>query len=149
MSDVIDTVSWPVTHYVYVEKIGPFMQTAQAAWQQVHTFAAALGASNQITGAFSMYKMGPPTYRAGFRIAAAPVELPAGLTYLKFEGGKFARYVVKGPYSQLPGATGRAWEEFGKSGLPGREAFAVENYANDPASTPEDQLITEILMPIA
>jgi predicted transcriptional regulator YdeE len=146
-SDVIDVVSWPETHYVYVEKIGPFMQTAQAAWQQVHSFAAALSAHNQITGAFSMYKMEPPTYRAGFRIATPPVELPAGLTYLNFEGGRFARYVVKGSYSQLPEATGHAWAEFGKSGLAARDAMAVENYANDPSSTPEDQLITEILMP--
>jgi predicted transcriptional regulator YdeE len=148
-SNVIDVVSWPETHYVYVEKIGPFMQTAQAAWQLVHTFAAALSAHNQITGAFSMYKMEPPTYRAGFRIAAPAVELPDGLTNLKFEGGKFARYVVKGSYAQLPEASGQAWAEFGKSGLPSRDGFAVENYANDPSSTPEDQLITEILMPTA
>jgi DNA gyrase inhibitor GyrI len=146
-SDLIDVVSWPETHYVYVEKVGPFMQTAQQAWQEVHTFAAALSAHNQITGAFSMYKMDPPTYRAGFRIAAPAVELPAGLTYLKTEGGRFARYVVKGSYAQLPVETGKAWEEFGKSGLQPRSAMAIENYANDPKSTPEDQLITEILMP--
>jgi predicted transcriptional regulator YdeE len=147
-SDLIDVVSWAETHYVYVEKDGPFMQTAQQAWQQVHTFAAALSAHNQITGAFAMYKMDPPTYRAGFRIAAPAVKLPAGLTYVKTEAGKFARYVVKGSYSQLPVESGKAWEEFGKSGLPSRNAMAIENYANDPKTTPEDQLITEILMPI-
>ena len=146
-SEVIDIISWPETHYVYVEKVGPFMQTAQQAWQQVHTFAAALSAHNQITGAFAMYKMNPPTYRAGFRIAAPPVELPSGLSYVKTEPGRFARYVVKGSYAQLPVESGKAWAEFAKSGLAARDAMAIENYANDPKNTPEDQLITEILMP--
>jgi predicted transcriptional regulator YdeE len=148
-AEVIDTVSWPETHYVYVEKIGPFMQNARQAWQELHTFAGDLSKYNQITGAFALYKMGPQIYRAGFRISREPIDLPAGLAYVKFEGGKFARFVVKGSYSQLPDASGRAWSEFGKSGLPARDSFAVENYLNAPGTTPEDQLITEILIPTA
>lgn len=147
ITEALEIVTWPETHYVYVEKVGPFMQNAQKAWQELHTFAADVSKHNQITGAFAQYKIGPEIYRAGFRIAGAPIELPAGLTYTKFEGGRYARFVVKGSYSQLPEASGRAWSDFGKSGLPARDAFAVENYVNDPTSTPEDQLITEILIP--
>jgi DNA gyrase inhibitor GyrI len=148
-TEVLEIVTWPETHYVYVEKVGPFMQNAHQAWQELHALAPSLANRAQITGAFAMYKMGPQIYRAGFRIAAAPLEVPAGLTYLKFEGGKFARYVVKGSYAQLPQESGRAWSEFGKSGLPARDAFALENYANDPSTTPEAELITEILIPTA
>jgi effector-binding domain-containing protein len=32
--------------------------------------------------------------------------------------------------------------------LPLRADYNVENYANDPRVTPEDQLITEILFPV-
>jgi hypothetical protein len=31
--------------------------------------------------------------------------------------------------------------------LPLRDDYFLENYVNDPRSTPEDQLITEILVP--
>jgi effector-binding domain-containing protein len=31
--------------------------------------------------------------------------------------------------------------------LPLRDDYFIENYVNDPRSTPEDQLITEILVP--
>jgi effector-binding domain-containing protein len=30
-----------------------------------------------------------------------------------------------------------------------RDDFAIENYVNDPDSTPEDKLVTEILIPTA
>jgi effector-binding domain-containing protein len=30
-----------------------------------------------------------------------------------------------------------------------RDDYAIENYLNDPDSTPEDQLVTEILIPTA
>ena len=30
-----ETVSFPETHYVFVEKIGPFMENAGAAWQNI------------------------------------------------------------------------------------------------------------------
>jgi effector-binding domain-containing protein len=30
-----------------------------------------------------------------------------------------------------------------------RDDFAIENYTNDPKTTPEEQLVTEILVPTA
>jgi DNA gyrase inhibitor GyrI len=146
---VMEVVTWPETHYVYVEKIGPFAQNAQQAWQQAHTLAAALSEHNRITGAMSLYKIGPQIYRAGFIIAAPPTQLPEGLAYQKSAGGKYARSVVTGSYAQLPQASGRAWDEFKKSNLQARDDFAIEHYVNDPSSTPEDKLITEILIPTA
>ncbi len=29
-----EVVTWPEMHYVFVERIGPFMENAGAAWQQ-------------------------------------------------------------------------------------------------------------------
>jgi predicted transcriptional regulator YdeE len=140
-------VNWPETHYVFVEKVGPFMQNAPQAWQDAHKLLPALLAHNQIVGYMSLYKMGPQIYRAGFALAQPPKNLPEGLAYERFPGGKYSRFVLTGSYSQLPAATGTAWNIVAEEKIAVRDDYAIENYINDPRQTPEDQLITEILVP--
>ncbi len=142
-----DSVTWPETHYVFVEKIGPFKDNAPQAWQEAHSFAREISANNKIAGAMSLYKMGLKIYRAGFILPSPPVQLPEGLQYEKFMGGKYVRYVLTGPYSNLPEASGRAWGDVAEKKIQLRDDYAIENYVNDPNSTPEDQLVTEILIP--
>ena len=96
----------------------------------------------------SLYKVGPKIYRAGFGLSAPPVELPEGLAYELFKGGKYSRFVLTGPYSDFPGS-GRVFEIIAQKKVPQRDDFCIENYANDPRTTPEDQLVTEILIPKA
>jgi DNA gyrase inhibitor GyrI len=144
-----EIVDWPETHYVFVEKIGPFMKTAPDAWQTAHGVAPLLKENNQVTGYMSLYKTNPNVYRAGFALAAVPVKLPPELRYEKFAGGKYSKFVLTGPYSNLPQASGRVWEIVSKSDIMVRPDFAIENYANNPKETPEDKLITEILVPTA
>jgi predicted transcriptional regulator YdeE len=143
-----DTLQWPETHYVFLEKVGPIPQNAPQAWQEFHTFMPGLQARYSITGAMSLYKMGPQIYRAGYMLAAPPLDLPAGLRYEKFAGGKYARFTLKGPYAQLGPATGRVMQLVAEQHLPLRDDFNIENYVTDPSKTPEDQLITEILVPV-
>jgi DNA gyrase inhibitor GyrI len=144
-----EIVNWAETHYVFIERVGPFMNTAPQAWQELHGNVPAIAAKNQITGYFSLYKMEPKIYRAGVSLAAPPVELPAGLQYEKISGGKLSRFVLTGPYSLLPEASGRVWQLAAEIKIPLREDFAIENYVNDPKTTPVDKLITEILLPTA
>jgi effector-binding domain-containing protein len=144
-----EILSFPATHYVFVEKIGPFMQNAGQAWQSAHTFVPELSKKNKITGYMSLYKMGPKIYRAGFALAAPPVDLPEGLAYENFAGGKYAKFILTGPYSELPAASGQVWNTVAEKKLPLRDDYAIENYMNDPRVTPEDQLITHILVPAA
>lgn len=68
-----EVVNFPLTHYVFVEKIGPFMQNAGQAWQTAHAFVPELSKRNQITAYMSLYKMGPKVYRAGFGLSGPPV----------------------------------------------------------------------------
>jgi predicted transcriptional regulator YdeE len=143
-----DTLQWPETHYVFLEKVGPIPQNAPQAWQEFHTFMPGLQARYGVTGAMSLYKTGPQIYRAGYMLAAPPVDLPAGLRYEKFAGGKYVRFTLKGPYSQLGPATGRAFELVAEQRIPLRDDFNIENYVTDPSKTPEDQLITEIMFPV-
>jgi effector-binding domain-containing protein len=144
-----EIVNWPETHYAFVEKTGPFMKIAPEAWQTAYSLASILAEHNQITGSMSLYKMNPNVYRAGFVLAAEPVKLPSGLEYERFAGGKYSRFVLTGSYSNLPAATGRVFEIVAKSNIMLRSEFNIEHYANDARTTPEEQLITEILVPTA
>ena len=144
-----EVVDFPATHYVYVEKTGDFASIAPQTWKSAHAFVPELSMKNQITGYMSLYKIGPKLYRAGFALAAPPVDLPDGLAYEQIAGGKYSRFVLTGPYSDLPAASGQAWNTIAEKKIPLRDDFAIENYVNDPRTTPEHQLITQILIPTA
>lgn len=140
---------WPTTHYVFIEKIGSFQNTAPQAWKDLHEFVPAISEHNKITGYVSLYKMGPKIYRAGVSIEAEPKNLPQNLQYERFPGGKYSRFVLTGPYPELGKATGRVFEIVTEKKIQLRDDYCIENYVNDPRTTPEEQLITEILIPTA
>jgi predicted transcriptional regulator YdeE len=144
-----EIVNWAETHYVFIEKTGPFMNTAPQAWQELHNNIPELAAKNKIAQYLSLYKAEAGIYRAGVSLVALPVELPAQMQYEKFNGGKYSRFVLTGPYCDLPEASCRVWQLAGEKQIPVREDFAIENYLNDPRITPEAELITEILVPTA
>jgi effector-binding domain-containing protein len=144
-----ELVHWPETHYVFVEKTGPFPKICPEAWQTAHSVAPLLKEHNQVTGYMSLYRTSPNVYRAGFVLPAPPVKLPPELKYEKFAGGGYSKFVLTGPYTLLPQASGRVWEIVSKKGIMVRPDFAIENYVNNPKETPEDKLITEILVPTA
>ncbi len=142
-----EIVNWPESHFVFVEKEGAFSSTAPQAWQELHRFKSAIARHNQITGAMALYKPGPKIYRAGFLLADAARELPDNIQYAPFGGGRYSRFVLTGSYSQLHEASARVWSIVSERPIPLRDDFAIEYYANDPSTTPEEQLITEILVP--
>jgi effector-binding domain-containing protein len=142
-----EVVNWPETHYVFIEKAGPFQNTAPQAWQQLHSLVPKLLEQNKITGYMSLYKVASQIYRAGLALAAAPGDLPEGLSYEKFPGGKYSRFVLTGPYSNLPEACGRVFQIVAETKILLRDDFGIENYISDPRITPEEQLVTQILVP--
>ncbi len=131
-----EIVDFAPMHYVFVEKTGPFMKVAPEAWQTVHSLSPLLREHNQIKGGVSLYRMDPNTYRAGFSLEAEPVHLPQGLTYEKFAGGRYSKFVLTGPYSDLPAASGRAWEIVGKSGTMVRSDSAFRTTSTIPSTHP-------------
>ena len=72
LTETPQIVTWPEMHYVFLEKIGPFQNTAPAAWGTLHKSVPAISEHNKITGYTSLYKVGPKIYRAGVSLAAAP-----------------------------------------------------------------------------
>lgn len=142
-----EIVNWPQTHYIFIEKVGPFMEVAPAAWNSAHPLVPAISEHNKITGYMTFYKRVPQVYRAGFSLAAAPQNLPEAFTYEKFSGGKYSRFVLTGRFSDLGAASGRVFEIVAEKGIRMREDFCIEHYVTDPRETPEDQNVIEILIP--
>ena len=142
-------IVFPAVHYVFIEREGPFMQTAPAAWGQLHSLLPALGATSSIQLYLSQYRPKPPLYRAGVTVAEAPAELAGGLRYELFAGGPYYRWTLTGPYTELPEACGLAFAQAERDKLPLGEAFFLENYTKDPRVTPAAELVTEILFPAA
>ena len=147
LTETPEIVVWPQSHYLYVETIGPFVDSAGPAWQKLHRYVPEISERNQISGFTSLYKVGPQIYRAGVLLPAAPVEIPHGLKYESFLGGKYSKFVLQGSYAQLPEASRRVFEIVAQTKIKVRDDFYIENYANDPKTTPESQLLTEILVP--
>ncbi len=142
-------IAWPETHYAFIEKIGPFQETAPQAWQAINQLIPTIAEHHKITGYMSLYKVEAKIYRAGVALDAAPAELPEGVQYTNFKGGNYVRFVLTGAYSNLPEACGRVFLLVAEKKIPQRDDFCIENYVNDPRTTPEDQLVTEILIPAA
>jgi DNA gyrase inhibitor GyrI len=130
-----------------VEKVGPFLETAPAAWGEVAPLIPAIGEQNTVAKFMSLYKAPQQIYRAGVAVAQAPNNLPAGVKHEVFSGGKYSKFVLTGPYTHLPEASGRVFEIVKQKKIVMREDWYIENYLNDPRTTPAEQLVTEILIP--
>ena len=147
LTEVPEVVQWPETYYVFVEKVGPFVETAPKAWGEAHAQLGELTLHNNVTGYMSLYKVWSKTYRAGFALEAPPTELPRGLRYEVFEGGKYSKFVLEGSYTQLPQASRRVMELMEELPIETREDYFIEHYVKDPRTTPAEQLQTDILVP--
>ena len=143
-----EVVIWPETLYAFVEKIGPFQKTAAEAWQELGKVMPALAGQGKLKR-FSLYKVGMQVYRAAVALDALPTNLPHGVKCEKFKGGKYSRFTLKGPWSDLGPASGRVFEIVNETKLEQRDDFCIEHYLTDPMTTPEDQNVTEILIPTA
>jgi effector-binding domain-containing protein len=149
LTETAEIVTWPETHYVFVETTGSIPKNAPLAWQKFQPFVPQMKSNPGITGFLRLYKMEPPVYRAGASVAAKPSQLPDNLRYERIKGGKYARFILTGSYSQLPQATTRVIELVSGQKLRLRDDYHIEHYMNDPATTPEEKLVTEILFPVA
>lgn len=149
LNENFERVTIPAAHYVYLERVGPFHETAPAAWQKVAGKLPKLLKIGKVGIGMSLYKVAPQIYRAGFTMAQKPDCIPEEMHYAHFEGGNYLRFVLTGSYSQLPQACGRVFEIVQEMKIATvDERFNIEAYPTDPNSTPEEQLITEILVPV-
>jgi len=151
----IEMVTRPTTHYIFLERRGPFAEIAPPAWDEMHPLVASQVSQTEIVEYLGLSgvdrsKMGEGgmIYQAGVAVKEAPKSPLKGLQYRKIESGKYARFLLTGPYAHIAPAFDQVFRTLaGKVEL--REEYCIENYLNDPKITPEDALKTEILIPAA
>ncbi len=151
-----ETVIRPAAHFVYLQRTGPFAEIAPPAWDELFRLLAGKLSHEQFTellglSAMDRSKQGEEStvYQAGVCVASKPAEVPKGLQYSKLAGGKYAQFVLTGPYSHIWIAFNQIFRALSESKTSLREDYCIENYINDPKVTPEDRLQTRILIPIS
>lgn len=152
LTEVPQVVHLPDSHYLFIEAFGPFQNTAPNTWGEFHKHMPSLLTTFNMVHVCSFYKIEPPQYRAGMIIDSAPSleSLPEGLSYELVTGGKYVKYVYTGPYDNLGEMVGRMYKLFGEqTEHVKRDGFAIEMYTNDPKTTPKEELITELWIPVA
>jgi AraC-like DNA-binding protein/DNA gyrase inhibitor GyrI len=149
-----ETVSRPLTHYVFIEKRGPFPEVAPPLWNELHPMLPKLDQSKirEYLGLSGIDRSRPGEdsmiYEAGVSMTEEPETLPAGMRHREIKSGRYARFLLTGPYSQIWTAFDRVFKSLAEQHVALRPEFCIENYLNDPRETPEESLLTEILIPI-
>jgi DNA gyrase inhibitor GyrI len=72
-----------------------------------------------------------------------------GIGVQKIKNGKYARFLLTGPYTQIWPAFDQMFKTLAENRVDLRPEYCIENYLNNPQQTPEDRLLTELLIPIA
>lgn len=155
LSKNYEIVKRPVIHFIYVEKRGPFQEMAQIAWPEM--FENVLAKIDQscireflgLSGIDKAHKdEEAQIYSAGLGLSQEPERKLKGSEYRKIPAGNYAKFVLKGSYSQIWPAFREVFKKLAENNVQLREEFCIENYLNDPVRTPEPELVTEILVPV-
>jgi AraC-like DNA-binding protein/DNA gyrase inhibitor GyrI len=155
LTSEFQTVTRPLTHYVFLERLGPFPEVAPPLWTELMPLLDQLD-RRQIReylglSGIDKTKVGEETmiYQAGVAVTHEPGRLPHGLRHRSIESGRYARFLLTGPYAHIWTAFDRIFKALGEKRTRLRPDYCIENYLNDPRVTPEDRLQTELLVPIA
>jgi len=150
-----EIVNGPTSTFVYLEAKGDFMKIAHPLWQQLHDVAHGKLEKDKMARMMGLSLMeagaGVPggTYQAGFEYRGEPTKaLPLGMKVRHLDGGRYARFLMRGPYAHLAVAYPLAMQRVAEAGLKMRHAFFMEAYLNTPEDTEESELLTEIFIPI-
>ena len=107
LSVEFEPVNRPLTHYVFLETHGPFAEVAPPLWnelipllgkldrQQMWEFLGLSGIDKNRIGEDTMI------YQAGVALVQEPKVLPAGFQHRAIKAGKYACFLLIGPYSHI------------------------------------------------
>lgn len=149
LKEITTEVEWPAVHYVYVEKPETYLEVNSLCWAEFDAAKPYISDDSlHFLTYFSLFKPGKG-FCAGGTVAEAPVEdLPVGVQYMELESGRYLQYTVTGDYSQLPDAYKAVLQRVKDGGIITRGGWYIEHYVNRHETTPEDELVTHILVPI-
>lgn len=141
--------------FLYLEAIGPFMKTAPQCWQDFWQFIGSAATTLPIVHMAGLSRIDESKtgdaqfiYQAGAFLKTEPNVIPKHLQVRNTKPGKYAKFVLTGSYNQLPEAYPKAFEILATKNIPLRNDFCIEIYVNNPQTTAEAELKTEILIPI-
>lgn len=142
-------------HLVFIEKRGAFEKNAPLAWQEFLPLLIAHFHTNEIQSVVGLGHIDKSLqgddaciYQAGILLAEKPANLPNDLSYRLLPAQTYACYTLKGAYSQLANVYPQVFEMLHRTHHRIQDDFCMEIYLNDPRTTPEADLRTEILIPI-
>lgn len=133
---------------------GEFSDIAPIAWEKFLKLVPLIKedlSESQFLGIGKMYAEDSRNicdYQAAISIPSNSNFEMEGLKRQVLAKGKYAKFLLKGTYDNIWIAFDKAFEVIGNNGLELADSPCIENYLNDPQITPEDDLLTEILIPI-
>lgn len=136
--------------------LGPYAESIRAAWRELAPWVGRTGHVTTDTLYLGLCHVAPEcTPHAVVRYDAA-VTVPMHVrddgyvTVRTVRGGMYASVMHKGPYNSLAWSwSALYWEWLPGSGRTPREAPCVESYLNDPRTTPDNELLTRLYLPLA
>ena len=154
LSPEFDFVSRPLSHYVFLQKQGSFAEVAPPAWIELFPELVAIR-QTQIIGYLGLSLVNEINaaeeamiYQAGVVISCAPRGPTKPLQYKEIPAGRYARFTLQGPYFQIWPAFHLIFMRLTEEDVRLRAGFCIENYLNDPKTTLDKDLITELLIPV-
>lgn len=145
----------PALRVAFIRHIGPYDQVG-AAWGRLFAWAGPRGLLGPTMRYFGLCHSDPdvtPPEKVQYDaclVVGANVQPEGDIGVQEVAAGEFAVAVHKGPYSTL----GETYAMLCGQWLPasGRQPGSppsMERYLNDPRSTPEDKLLTEVCLRLA
>jgi len=154
MREDVEIVEMPELRVAAVRHSGPYSEISRA-FGQLGQAAGAAGLFGPGSAMIAIYHDDPRTTpaselrsEAGVVIAEG-LTIPAGLVETRIHAGRFARTIHAGPYDELPAI----WQEFQGEGLAQvgqrrRSGASFEIYRNTPGEVPDEDLVTELYIPV-
>lgn len=141
---------------VYVEKKGIFREVAMPTWFELIPIVDKYLPKERINEYLGISIIENNTsddskmiYLAAVGMNAVPEKLPKGLEFKKLKGGKYAKFILTGATHQVWDAFDKIFKKLSDEKIQLCDGACIENYLSNPEVVPEDELVTELLVPIA
>lgn len=133
---------------------GEFKDIAPIAWQKFLNIVGTIKedlSQSEFLGVGTMDKSDTKqvcNYKAALSVPYSSNINIASLDKEEIPASKYAKFLLEGTYDNVWIAFEKAFEVISKGDCEFADAPCLENYLNDPNTTPENELLTEILIPI-
>jgi AraC family transcriptional regulator len=151
----VEIEDMPELRVATVRHVGPYHRI-QEAFARLGELAAAAGLFGPESAMIAIYHddpettPGPELQSDAALVVSARATLPDGLVEQRLPAGRYAHTRHVGPYARL----GDTWSRFMGEWLPSSEhriadGASYEIYRNTPGDTPQEELVTDLYLPLA